>query len=170
MLWPTGPWISSRLPAPAWAIFLHRFERCSIFKVLGAHCCQWTNIYEPQCDKMYNLTCAPSEGFKRSAHPHSLIRVCVVNMERLCILGYPKYAPWRFWSDLANVQVDLILIFAHMSEGLFYDHTSKSKSTGGGCNAPERCSHHQCFLIYQCDDVAIQIAYNKENTLTMLSS
>ena len=49
------------------------------------------------------------------------IRVFVVRMKKLCILGYPKCAQRRFWSDCANAQTDLNLRWAHMSEGTFPD-------------------------------------------------
>ena len=45
--------------------------------------------------------------------------VFVVRIQKLCILGYPKCAQWRFWSDCANAQADLNLRWAHMSEGTF---------------------------------------------------
>ena len=47
-----------------------------------------------------------------------LIRVFVVRMKELFILGYPKCAQWRFWSDYcANVQAVLNIRWANMSEG-----------------------------------------------------
>ena len=42
--------------------------------------------------------------------------------KKLCILGYQKGAQWRFWSDCANAQADLNLLWAHMSEGMFSDY------------------------------------------------
>ena len=48
-------------------------------------------------------------------YPRSLIRVFVVRMKKLCLLGYPKCAQWRFWSDCANAQSDLNLRWALMS-------------------------------------------------------
>ena len=42
-------------------------------------------------------------------------------MKLLHILGYPKCAQWRFWSDCANAQSDLNLRWAPMSEGMFSD-------------------------------------------------
>ena len=39
-----------------------------------------------------------------------------VSMKKLCILGYPKCAQWRFWSDCANAQADLNLRWAHISK------------------------------------------------------
>ena len=43
------------------------------------------------------------------------------HMKKLCILGYPKYARWRFCSDGMNAQADLNLCSAHMSHGTFSD-------------------------------------------------
>ena len=36
-------------------------------------------------------------------------------MQKHCILGYPKCAQWRFWSDCANAQSDLNLRWANIS-------------------------------------------------------
>ena len=47
------------------------------------------------------------------------VRVFVFRMKKLCILGYPKCAQGRVRSDCANVQSDLILRWAHMSEARF---------------------------------------------------
>ena len=43
--------------------------------------------------------------------------VFVICLKKLCILGYLNHAQWRFWSDCANAQADLNLLWAHMSEG-----------------------------------------------------
>ena len=67
---------------------------------------------------------APSEDSNQPAHPHSLLRVFVVCMKKLCILGYPKCAQWRFRSDCTNAQSDLNLRWAHMSESRFSDCSS----------------------------------------------
>ena len=42
-------------------------------------------------------------------------------MKKLFILGYPKCAQRRFWSDCANAQADLILGWTHISERTFSD-------------------------------------------------
>ena len=47
------------------------------------------------------------EGSNQPAHRSSLIRIFTVRMKKLCILGYPKWAQWRFWSDCTNAQADL---------------------------------------------------------------
>ena len=69
----------------------------------------------------YLLTCAPNEDLNQYARPRSLIRVFVVRTRNFCILGYPKCAQWRFWSDCANAQADLHLRWAHLSRGTFSD-------------------------------------------------
>ena len=46
------------------------------------------------------------------------------HMKKLCILGSPKCAQWRIWSDCANAQSDLNLRWAHMSKGTFSDVTA----------------------------------------------
>ena len=43
-------------------------------------------------------------------------RVFIVHKKKLCILGYPKCAQWRFWSDCANAQSDLKIRRAPMSD------------------------------------------------------
>ena len=45
---------------------------------------------------------APYEDSSQPAHPRCLIRVFVVRMKKLCILGYPKCAHWRFRSACAK--------------------------------------------------------------------
>ena len=64
-------------------------------------------------------TCVPNEDSNQSAHPHSQIRDFVFRMRKICILGYPKYIQWRFWSDCAHAQANLNLRWAHMSKGTF---------------------------------------------------
>ena len=79
------------------------------------------NESEPHCEKTYLLPCAPNEEWDQPAHPRSQIRVFVGSMKKLCILGYPKCAQRRFWSDCANAQSDLNLRWAHISAQI--DHT-----------------------------------------------
>ena len=47
------------------------------------------------------------------------IRIRCLQENKLCFFRYPKCAQSRFWSDSANVQADLNLRWAHMSEGTF---------------------------------------------------
>ena len=75
--------------------------------------------YEQQREKAYRWIYAPIDDSDQSAHPHSLIRVFVVRVKKLCVLGYPKCSQWRFWSDCADAQVDLNLRWVYMSEGTF---------------------------------------------------
>ena len=56
-----------------------------------------TGSCEPR-EKMYLLTCAPKEDSNQHVHPHSLIRVFIVRMKKLCFLWCPKCTQWRFWS------------------------------------------------------------------------
>ena len=65
----------------------------------------WWSSNEPKHEKTYLLTYDSNPP----AYPRSLIRVFVVHTKKLCILGYPKCAQWRFWSDCANAQADLNL-------------------------------------------------------------
>ena len=62
-------------------------------------------VFKPQREEIYLLTCAPNEDSSQSVHSHSL----------LYSIDYPKCAQWRFWSDCANAQSDLILRWVHMS-------------------------------------------------------
>ena len=47
--------------------------------------------------------------------------VFIVCMNKVCILGYPKCAQWRFWSHCTNVQAYLNFSWLHMSEGTVSD-------------------------------------------------
>ena len=81
----------------------------------------------------YILTCAPNEDSNQPAHLRSLFRAFIIRMKKLCILGYPKCAKWRFWSDCANAQADLNLRSAYMSEGTFSDVTTYLSESGTLC-------------------------------------
>ena len=61
-----------------------------------------------------------NEDSNQPAHPRGLIEVFVVLMKKLCILGHPKCAQGRFWSDWANAQANLNLRWTHISEGIFW--------------------------------------------------
>ena len=75
------------------------FSKCSLF-YLNLRKCILCNV------RPGRLTSAPR------------IRA-VWSKKKICILGYPKCAKWRFWSDFADVQTDLNLCWAHMFEGCF---------------------------------------------------
>ena len=60
-------------------------------------------------EKIYFLICVPNEDSNQPAQPHSLTRVFVVRMKKLCIIGYLKCTQWRFRLDCANAQTDLYL-------------------------------------------------------------
>ena len=40
-------------------------------------------------------------------HVHLRSLIVVVHIKKLCFLGYPKCAWWRFWSNCKNVQTNL---------------------------------------------------------------
>ena len=63
---------------------------------------------------------APNEDSKQPAHARSLIRIFVVRMKKLCILGYPKHAQWRFWPDCADASADLSLRWALVQRYIFW--------------------------------------------------
>ena len=58
--------------------------------------CLSSNNIALQRGKTYLLTCHLNKN--RSAYPHSLIRIFVVHMKKLCTLGYP-YPAHRDYSD-----------------------------------------------------------------------
>ena len=64
----------------------------------------FSNAFDPRCEKTYVLTCAFSEDTNQLVNPRSLIRALVVRIKKVCILGCPKCAKCRVWSDCANVQ------------------------------------------------------------------
>ena len=78
-----------------------------------------SQICEPQPEKMNLLTYAHKKDSNQQVHQCILIRVSIVCMKKLCILGYPKCAHWRFWSDCTNAQADLNRCCALMSKGVF---------------------------------------------------
>ena len=58
-----------------------------------------------------------------SSQPAHLLWSVIICLKKLCILGYPKYTQWRFWSDWGNAQADLNPPGMHMSNGTFSDVT-----------------------------------------------
>ena len=78
-------------------------------------------LLELQRQETRHLTCVPNKDSNQPVHLHSLIRAFVVRIKKLCILGYPKYAQWRFWSDCAHSQADLNVRSAPTSKGTFPD-------------------------------------------------
>ena len=65
----------------------------------------------------------PMKDSNQATQMCSLIRVSLAHMKKLCILGCPKCAHWRFWSACTNVRNDLIH-WVHMSGGTFSDWDS----------------------------------------------
>ena len=68
-----------------------------------------SETYEPQREEANLWICAPNWDSNQPAHSRILIRAFVVRMKKLWILGYPKYAQWRFWLYCASAQADLNL-------------------------------------------------------------
>ena len=66
---------------------------------------------EPRHDKTKKMICAPSEDSDQPVHPPSLIRVSVVRLKQNWVLSYPLSAQRRLWSDWADAQADLRLIW-----------------------------------------------------------
>ena len=72
---------------------------------------------QPQREKTYLLKCA----LKTQNNLCRLIRVFNVHIEKHCTLGYPTCAQLIFWSDCANAQADLNLLWAHTCQGTCSD-------------------------------------------------
>ena len=51
---------------------------------------------------------------------HSLINVFVVRMEKLFILGYPRYTQWIFWSDCDSHRLIWIFTGAYILRYFFW--------------------------------------------------
>ena len=78
--------------------------------------------YEPQRKKTYLLSYALIEDSSNfPANSHSLFRLFVVRMPKLCIINHPECAQWRFWSACADAQAHLNLRWAHIFVGTFLD-------------------------------------------------
>ena len=71
--------------------------------------CTWENVPADVCPMKTQINLCICAGWSVSA----------VHLMKFCILGYPKCAQWRFWSDCTNVQGDLNLCWVHVSEGVF---------------------------------------------------
>ena len=72
------------------------------------------SCYEPPHDKTDKMACAPNDDSDQPGNPPSLIRVFAV-----CSMGSlgPKlFSCWyrRLWSDWADAQADLSLLWAHI--------------------------------------------------------
>ena len=65
-----------------------------------------------------------------SLHIRAVWSVFVVRMKKLCILGFPKCGQWIFWSNCANAQFDLNLLWAHSSAVSFRDAVAHIVWTG----------------------------------------
>ena len=69
--------------------------------------------------KTYIRSCAPSEDSDQPAHLHSLIRIftgCILESQRFKVSSHRERR-----SDCANVQADLSISLAHMSEDTISD-------------------------------------------------
>ena len=56
------------------------------------------------------MACAPSEDPDQPGHPPNLIRVVTIRMKKPRVLSYARR---RLWSDWADAQADLSLLWAH---------------------------------------------------------
>ena len=69
------------------------------------------SVNSPQLERTNLPTSAPNKDSNQPAHPHSLIRVCVVRMKKLDIAKDVKSAPSKDSDQIAQMR-SLILIFA----------------------------------------------------------
>ena len=78
-------------------------------------------IYEQQHERMYFLTCTMYIKQRlKSSCASVLSDQSLLSVWRNCILGYPKYAQWSFWSDCAKAQADQNLRWAHIQRAVFW--------------------------------------------------
>ena len=63
----------------------------------------------------------PNEDSNQPTCLHSLIRVFIFSMKKLCICGYPNASGEDSDQKCLNRQADLNLCWVHMSEGIFSD-------------------------------------------------
>ena len=96
------------------------FSQCRFCHVLAFPC-----SHIPEMTQQNDMSHSRRKGTFRHVRPtktqisvriHAVRSVFVLLMKELCILGYPKYALWRFWSDCAFAQSDQNLHWAHMSK------------------------------------------------------
>ena len=62
------------------------------------------------------------QRLNKPEHLCSLIRVFAIHKKKLCILGLPKSAQWRFWSAWTTAKADLNLCWAHFRRYIFRLH------------------------------------------------
>ena len=65
-------------------------------------------------DKANIMASAPSEDSDQPGHPPGLTRLVAVRMKKPWVLSYPLSVQGRLWSDWADAQADLSLLWAHM--------------------------------------------------------
>ena len=78
-------------------------------------------ILEPKRPKTHLRTCAPSKDSDQPAHLRSLTRNFTVRILDSQGCEVSSCRQRRLWSDCADVQSDLSLRWAHMSDGTFSD-------------------------------------------------
>ena len=68
-------------------------------------------IWDETWAATYLQICAPNADTNQPAHPRNLIRVFVIRMKKLHS-WFPKCAHRRIWSEWANAQADIRVLFA----------------------------------------------------------
>ena len=102
-------------------------------------------VFYSSGQRMPRADCANAFRHVRPAKTQIGLRICAVQSEsslsawsNFGIIGYPKCAQWRFWSDCANVQADMNLRCAHLSDALAYRVQVQVGTTISGSAKPDR--------------------------------
>ena len=95
--------------AAQWVFAEYNFLHKAVFTYMSHS----LRIYEPPHDETIKMACAPSEDPDQHGHPPSLIRVFAVRLKKVWVLNYPFRGQRRLWSDWADAQADLSLLWAH---------------------------------------------------------
>ena len=73
----------------------------------------------PNYMKMYLLTCVPNKDLNQPVHPHSLNRIFIVFMKKLCIVGIQK-APSAAFDQNAPVHGFIWIFAGHICQKVHY--------------------------------------------------
>ena len=103
--------------------------------------------YEPQRQKTYLRSCAPSDDSDQPTDLWSVIRIFPgrISDRQRCKVSSSEQR--QFWSDCADAQADLSLCWAYMSEGTF-SHVVAHMSAISTNIHPYCMWWMQCLLIY----------------------
>ena len=106
-------------------------------------CSEYLQYIMLQCGKKYLLIYAPCEDSDQPAYPHSLSRVFVVHMQ-IASLAIQN-APSEESEQTLNVQADLNIHRAHMSEDMLSDIESHMHLCRQSHFWPWKCQENLCL-------------------------